>query len=272
MTIHFKTPDHRPKQLRQPRLGEVVADYLRKHILNGRYSDGEMLPKQEDIVVQLQASPDAVREGVRVLETEGLVSIQRGNRGGAIVHQPQPTKAAYMLSLVLESRNVPIDAVQRALRQLEPACAASCAARADRAEEVLPFLRSALDSAFAAIDDPGLHISYGRQFHAELVARCGNDAMALVVGALEAIWSAHVDSLARRADNFGSFARREVRVSTLEQNEKIYACIASGDVEGAERITREFFSARLQEKRGWRLTFDMSRIVDSGLLRFLHMA
>ncbi len=48
--------------------------------------------------------------------------------------------AAYTLGLVLQSKGVQLDDVQRAMCALEPACAAACAARPDRATTVLPRL------------------------------------------------------------------------------------------------------------------------------------
>ena len=138
------------QQLRQPRLAEMVAAALRKRIVSGAIEDGGMLPKQEDLMAEFGISLPPMREALRILETEGLITVRRGNTGGAVVHQPQAAKAAYMLGLVLESRDVPVHDVLSALRRLEPVCAAACAAREDRAETVLPRLRATLDASKAA--------------------------------------------------------------------------------------------------------------------------
>src|SRR5438309_709655 len=94
------------QQLRQPRLAEMVAAALRKRIVSGGIEDGGMLPKQEDLMAEFGISLPPMREALRILETEGLITVRRGNTGGAVVHQPQATKAAYMLGLVLQSRDV----------------------------------------------------------------------------------------------------------------------------------------------------------------------
>ena len=49
------------------------------------------------------------------------------------------------------------------------------------------------------------------------MARCGNATMSLVVGALERLWSAHVDQLARSTSQYGSFADKKVRLETVER-------------------------------------------------------
>src|SRR5882724_6325161 len=103
------------QRLRQPRLAEMVADGLRERILSGELGDGAMLPKQDDLLAEFRVSPPSIREALRILETEGLITVQRGNVGGAVVHRPQQSKAAYMLGLVLQSRAVPLQDVVTAM-------------------------------------------------------------------------------------------------------------------------------------------------------------
>src|SRR3954466_6326180 len=146
-----RTPLNR--QLRQPRLAEMVAEALRDRILSGALEDGSMLPKQDELLVEFGVSQPPLREALRILETEGLITVQRGNVGGAVVHRPQPAKAAYMLGMVLQSRHATLGDVLSAMVGFERACAAPCAARRDREREVLPRLRAILDDAKAAVDD-----------------------------------------------------------------------------------------------------------------------
>lgn len=245
----------------------MVADGLRERILSGELGDGAMLPKQDDLLAEFRVSPPSIREALRILETEGLITVQRGNIGGAVVHRPQQSKAAYMLGLVLQSRSVPLQDVVTAMRHLEPACAAVCALRADREETILPQLRDNIEASRAAIDDADRYIGLARQFHIELVAGCGNETMSLIVGALEALWSAHVDTLARKTARHGSFANREIRLTTLKEHEKIYRLIAKGDATGAERAAREHFSEADHEPRGWQHDIDLKAIVKASALR-----
>src|SRR5688572_17827060 len=128
-------------QRRSPRLAEAVADSLRERILSQEFADGDYLPKQEDLVAEYRVSLPSVREALRVLETEGLVTVQRGKIGGSIVHVPRAGKVAYMLGLVLESRLVDVDDVVLAMSQIEPLCVRACALRSDRRRTVVPSLR-----------------------------------------------------------------------------------------------------------------------------------
>jgi len=251
------------RRLRPPRVAEIVAESLRARILSGVLPDGSLLPKQEELMVEFGVSLPGMREAFRILETEGLISVLRGNVGGAVVHLPQADTAAYMMGLVLQSRSVPLADLSEALRRLEPACAAQAAARADREITVLPKLRANIDASMAALDDPDAFIGLAREFHSELVANCGNETMALVVGTLEALWSAQVDTLARGASIHGTFGDRAVRLSLAREHERIYRAIEDGDAMGAERAILEHFTGHQGERRHG---FDTSATVIAGAL------
>jgi len=237
------------KRMRQPRLAEIVASSLRSRILSGALSDGDLLPKQDELLTEFGVSPPCIREAFRILETEGLITVIRGNVGGAIIHVPQPGTAAYMLGLVLQARNVPLIDLVDAMRLLEPACAAQAAARPDRGTTVLPRLRANIDASLAAVDDPSTFIGLARAFHTELVSGCGNETMSLVVGALEKLWSAQVDALALNRSVHGTFSDRAVRLSLAHEHERIYRAIEEGDGQGAERAIREHYSGGGGERR-----------------------
>ena len=100
-----------------------------------------MLPKQDQLISEFQVSRPSFREALRILESEGLISVRRGNVGGAQVHAPTPENAARTLGLVLQARNVALDDLAAALAVIEPACAAHSAQRQDRNAVLVPLLR-----------------------------------------------------------------------------------------------------------------------------------
>lgn len=253
------------RRVRPPRVAEIVAESLRARILSGALNDGDLLPKQEELMAEFGVSPPAIREAFRILETEGLVTVLRGNVGGAIVHLPQSSTAAYMLGLVLQSKGAQLADLMEGIRRLEPVCAAQAAMRPDRGTTVLPKLRQNIDASIEALDDPATFIGLARAFHNEIVANCGNETMALVVGALERLWSAQVDRLALNRDVHGSFGDRALRVSLAREHERIYRAIEEGDAQGAERAIVEHFSSSSGGER--RHGFDTTTTVIANALK-----
>jgi GntR family transcriptional regulator, transcriptional repressor for pyruvate dehydrogenase complex len=252
------------RRVRPPRIAEIVAESLRSRILSGELADGGLLPKQEELMSEFGVSPPAIREAFRILETEGLITVLRGNVGGAIIHLPQAETAAYMMGLVLQSRGTQLTDLLEAMRRLEPACAAQAAMRPDRETTVLPRLRANIDASMAALDDPDAFIGLARAFHTEIVTHCGNATMALVVGTLETLWSAQVDKLARSTAVHGSFSDRSVRLSLAREHERIYRAIEEGDARGVERAILEHYSGEQGERRQG---FDTQAVVMAAALR-----
>jgi DNA-binding FadR family transcriptional regulator len=225
-------------QLSQPRVAEMVADILRARIVDGELPDGSYLPKQDDLIAEFRVSRPSIREAMRILETEGLISVRRGNVGGAEVHAPQSEPAAQMLGQVMQSRHVPLADVAVALRRLEPACAALCAERDDRAEAVVPVLQRLDEEAATALDDGLAFNEVARRWHEEMVGACGSETLILLVGTVEAIWSRHELALAGRTPAQGIAAERKRRVRTLQAHERVTRAIAAGDARAAERAAR----------------------------------
>src|SRR3954451_16050029 len=228
-------------RVRSPAVAEIIADRLRQRIVEGELQDGDLLPKQEELLAEFGVSKPSVREALRILETEGLVSVRRGKFGGAVVHRPRADNAAYVLELVLRSKKVPVEDVAAALRNLEPVCAALCAARPDREVTVLPRLRAVHEEAQRHVDDIRQYTGLSRRFHEEIVACCGNETTILVIGSLEAIWSAHASVWAEENMERGTFPVLEssYRNHGLDDHELILRLIERGDAEGAARESRQ---------------------------------
>jgi GntR family transcriptional regulator, transcriptional repressor for pyruvate dehydrogenase complex len=226
-------------QIRQPPVAELVAEALRNQILAGVLKNGDLLPRQEDLLREFGVSKPSIREALRILETEGLITVQRGNVGGARVHAPQERDAAYMLGLVLQARGVALDDVAVALRLTEPVCASLCAQREDREEQVLPRLREVHAQAVEQVDDHLAFTNLTQSFHQELVAACGNETLIVMTGALEALWTARQAAWAAHAAETVSFPDLDVRRGGLKAHARIIELIERGDAEGVARALRK---------------------------------
>jgi DNA-binding FadR family transcriptional regulator len=71
--------------LKRRRVHEPVADQIRQAIFRGLIAPGHKLPPEREMAVQFQTSRVALREALRALEKEGLITIKRGAGGGAFV-------------------------------------------------------------------------------------------------------------------------------------------------------------------------------------------
>lgn len=223
-------------RIRQPRVAEIVASKLRDDILSGRLREGDILPTQEGLFQQFGVGPPALREAIHLLETDGLIKVRRGNVGGAVVQMPSAERTAHMIGMVLQTRAATPADVSGALLHLEPICAGMCAARTDRATEVVPYLRAEIDTQTAQFDDSARYVPNARRFHEVLVARCGNEPMILLIGSLELIWSAHESSV--WSDEGDPMSRKTMRAA-LRDHQRLLDAIRDGDSARAVRLAQD---------------------------------
>jgi GntR family transcriptional repressor for pyruvate dehydrogenase complex len=230
------------QRFRQPRVAEIVAARLRGDILSGRLKEGDVLPSQENLFSEFGVSPPAVREAIHLLETDGLISVRRGNVGGAVVHQPTAERTAQMISMVLQARAAtPVD-VSPALMHLEPICAEMCAAREDRVTEVVPYLQHEIDTQTEQFDDVSQYVPNARRFHETLVSRCGNEPMILLIGSLELIWSAHESSVWSDDGEPAPMAGK-TRRAALRDHRRLLDAIRDGNAARAVRLAQDHLAA-----------------------------
>ncbi|WP_370326578.1 FadR/GntR family transcriptional regulator [Euzebya sp.] len=240
MTSRSGTANRLP--LRQPRIAELIANDLRSSILSGELSDGDSLPKQEDLAARFGVSQPSIREALFTLESEGLVVVRRGARGGAVVRRPRSDVAAFMSAMVLQSGGTSIDDLAASVALVEPLCAAEAASSADRAT-LVAHLRQVQQAAEAAVGDGASFTPLARQFHDGIVRGCGLQSLSLVVGVLESLWSAHERRWAARTAGEGRYATDAEMEAVLHAHAKILQAIEDGDRDTAAEISRRHVQA-----------------------------
>jgi len=224
--------------MRQPRLAEMVAGALRERIVSGDLADGGALPGLEKLVQEFGVSPPSLREALRILENEGLITVRRGNVGGAVVHRPSADAAAYMFGLVLQSEQVPVTDLAAALGHLEVLCVRLCAARRDRKRAVVPTLRRLHRASEDVIDDAVAFEQACQHFHDGLVSLCGSRSIVLAVSAFEWLWREQPEAWAHRVSALHEYPDEILRWEGIAAHLEILRAVDRGDPEEAERVAR----------------------------------
>ncbi|WP_210569410.1 FadR/GntR family transcriptional regulator [Streptomyces sp. GESEQ-4] len=189
--------------VRVPKMAELVAAQLRRMIVRGELAEGDALPAETALMEEFAVSRPTLREAFRVLESEALISVRRGARGGARVQVPEGTVAARYAGVVLEYRGTTLKDVYDARTVIEAPCAGLLAQR--RTDQDLQRLRSAVAEAERLMDDPSAFIRAHMEFHALVVELAGNQTLTVLNGMVrhiidQANWS-HVDLDAGSAEN-----------------------------------------------------------------------
>jgi len=228
---------------RLPRMAELVAAQLRRRIVGGELDDGDALPREAEMLREYGVSRPSLREGLRILETEGLIHIRRGKIGGAIVHRPTAQSTAYHVGLTLQSYGATLREVGQARAVVEPACAglaASCDAPTRR--KIAKQLTELIDENERQLGDAYAFTEMALRFHQAVVDLSGNVTITVLAGALEAVWSSQERRWAQRASNADAYPDPKYQREVLRAHRKVVQAIADGDVEAATALMRGHLS------------------------------
>jgi DNA-binding FadR family transcriptional regulator len=210
---------------------QQIADELRALIVSGELTEGDSLGHEPDLVERFGVSRPSLREALRILETEGLITVVRGVRGGVIVHEPGQRMTARTASLVLRSRNVSLADVFKARSLLEPLAVKSIAASSDRSAAVVE-LRALIDQEEASIDDPDQFGVANAAFHDRLVSLGGNQTLSIVTEMLEEIVVRAVTAVSKADGVLGSLSTRR---RGLRSQLRLVELVEAGDAVAAEQ-------------------------------------
>jgi GntR family transcriptional regulator, transcriptional repressor for pyruvate dehydrogenase complex len=164
--------------VRVPKTAELVASHLRRQIIRGELQEGDALPPESALMEQFGVSRPTLREAFRVLESEALISVRRGARGGARVHTPDGDVAARYAGLVLQFRRTTLADVYAGRRAIELAALSTLASKKPSAKVLEPLERN-LEEMEAHADDPAKLILVQEEFHRLLVDAAGNQTLSI---------------------------------------------------------------------------------------------
>lgn len=208
---------------------QQIADELRGLIIAGGLDEGDLLGTEAELLERFDVSRPSLRESLRILEAEGLISIMRGALGGVVVHRPDQRMTARAAALVMQSRSVSLADVFEASAVIEPAAARMVAISRGhlRAAEQL---RQIVVDMKRSVKDPAACTMLMIRFHSDIVQLAGNQTLILICEMLnEVIARAVADVLVRSQGDPIASRRRRIR-----SDEQLVDLIAAGDGDGAQ--------------------------------------
>jgi DNA-binding FadR family transcriptional regulator len=201
-----RAPREKPQQ---------IADELRQLIVSGELSEGESLGHEPELVERFGVSRPSLREALRILEAERLITVVRGVRGGVVVHEPDERMTARTAALVLQARNVPLADVFEARALLEPLAAKGIAEQRGR-RSASKELRELVAEEQESIEDPERFGVANARFHERLVSLAGNQTLSIVAEMLNEIVARAVTAVSSGGDAVGSLTTRRRGIRSQE--------------------------------------------------------
>lgn len=177
-TIDFKPT---PRKLPRRKRADQIVEEVKRWIVSGELRPGDRLPQETQLEELLQSSRGTVREALKVLESQGLIEITRGAKGGARVSDVSYEKTSAALRNFLYFQPLTWSDIYRVRERLEPTMAASVVGTLTPAD--IAALRDTVKACKLGISgevDLRAHRIAELEFHSILARACGNPLLRLV--------------------------------------------------------------------------------------------
>lgn len=199
-----------------------MLDYLTGEILAGRISPDERLPNERELAAQLGASRSAVREALKVLQAQGVVTSQIGRGRGTRVAVSQGHALGRMLKLHLALGGVSFAELTETRVVLERAAVEVAALHGD--DETFAKLDDLL-TAMSEVRDAKLFNELDTAFHVAMAEIGANNRLFrdLTIAIREAV-AVHILNAEERLTHWEG-----LRGQLMVQHESILEALRSGD-------------------------------------------
>lgn len=228
MTERNTTSRVRLNSVKLPRAADVLVEQIKQGIILGTYPEGTRLPTENEMAAQLNVSRPTVREALRLLEAEGLISTRPGPGGGPRVCRPDVLTVTRSLTTLFQYDRVTLGELLEARRAIEPACARVAALHA--APEDVARLRESIKNMRTSLQDDEIFWQENANFHLALAAAGQNQVLHTMMTALREMIYQFTAEL---------HIASEERDGTVAEHTTIMEAIAAHDPEAAALATHD---------------------------------
>ena len=250
-----RTPTRTASAVRIPKAAEIVSKELRNQIVRGALKQGDSLAAESDLMERFAVSRPTLREAIRILESEGLIRISRGARGGAVVLSPSINIAARHIGFVLQANGTTLADIYRVHMMVEPAAARVVAENFHKTAPAV--LRKCIEEGRAKFDDDFSFGIAAARFRNTLIELANVPTLTLLMGMLNHIFELYWGTVTVTAGQELDIAPDKRR--GLRSLEKLIEYIEAGDGPAAEAHWRKHTEAVEKTMRKW---LPAARVVD----------
>lgn len=220
----------------KPKAAELVAAELRRQIVTGRLKPGDKLQPESVLQSEFAISRPTMREALRLLEAESLITISRGKHGGARVSSIDLGAVSRQVGVYLQAAGTTLPDVWFARTVIEPPAAGLLAAQRD--PQVLAELEANITAAReAARKDLIRYADLSAEFSLLITSRCGNKTLHLMAALIYDIIRRQHEHVTERTRDKASVDK--LRQESLRTREQAVALMRAGKVAEVERFWRE---------------------------------
>ncbi|MGH3506000.1 MAG: FadR/GntR family transcriptional regulator [Nocardioidaceae bacterium] len=217
---------------RPPKAALLVAQRIVRDALRDGLKPGDMLMPEHAMLEAYQIGRGTLREALRLLEFQGVITLKPGPRGGPILQDPDATHLASTVVLLMRLKESPFRTIVEVRSALEPMISNLAATR--MSDESLDELQRTIDQMQLHLDDQHTFLVANKRFHDIIAWSSGNTLFGYIVESLLDIMDGTVVGV-----DYPSHRRRAI----LQAHVDIFAALEARDPDAAQARMREHIDA-----------------------------
>jgi GntR family transcriptional repressor for pyruvate dehydrogenase complex len=217
---------------RPPKAAMLVAQRIVRDVVRKRLKPGDLLLPEREMLEQYQTGRGTLREALRLLEFQGVISLKPGPRGGPVLQNPDAAHLASTLVLLMQLNDAPFRAIVEVRTAMEPMISNLAAQR--MSDESLEDLGGTIEQMRENMADQHLFLDANKRFHDIIAWSSGNPLFGYIVDSLLDIMDGTVIGIDYPSPR---------RVAILKAHEEIYHALQERDPAAAEDRMREHIDA-----------------------------
>jgi DNA-binding FadR family transcriptional regulator len=212
---------------RAEKVSAAIARAIVEDIVERDLPPGTMLPAESIMLDRYRVGRASLREGLRILEIEGLISIKPGPGGGPVVAASSSTDFGRMSTLHYMGARATFRELVEARRVIEPLMVGLAAESRD--PTIIAELRQLSTQTRQGIQNEFTYRSKTADFHRIIAGASGNRVLDLFGRSLLDIYAERVS---------GAIFPLEHRERVQAEHDAITKAIEGGDARKAQRLMR----------------------------------
>jgi DNA-binding FadR family transcriptional regulator len=211
---------------------QLARDVMRDAERRG-LGPGDYLASEQELIETFHVSRGSVREGLRLLQSMGVVTLRRGTGGGATLAKPRAEQLAGAMAMMLQFGDGDLRTLLEARSVIEPTMAA-LAARRRSDDQVLRLFESVAE--LRSDESMATFRRASGRIHAVLASASGNALLAVLV-----------PSLGWMSGALGVTLPLAMRRSVVEGLAGVVKSVEEGDSLRASEYMRATLTASIEE-------------------------
>jgi GntR family transcriptional regulator, transcriptional repressor for pyruvate dehydrogenase complex len=208
-----------------PQAADVLAERLRQRVLDGELAEGDVLPSERALMADTGLGRATVREALRILEVEALITPRLGRYGGWTVRRPDRGVVTRSIDVFIRGTKIRFGSLLATREAIEPSCAALAAEH--RTEEDLAVLDAIGVRLRACVRDLPEFLLTNVCWHLSVVDATHNELLIAIMSALGDAIHAGTD--------LADFNSLKVRRAAIDAHDAVVAAIRDQDADAASR-------------------------------------